>query len=203
MIKPFQAYFSITANQINELYNYLTDDGNKIIRFSDFQDLVHFLEENKREEDQKLVEVNVTQLQYDFIHCNLDELSRIRDIKEFKTFIEEEGCKVGLMIDEWNDVLITNLFNMTMDYFSQKNDHEEFLGYLNLLEERKSVNEFYRRTSVNIEHQADKSIENINGYLNVVIKQIESVKAKESSEGVFEILKHFLKLSDQISSEVS
>lgn len=203
MIKPFQAYFNITANQINELYNYLTDDGNKIIKFSDFQDLVYFLEENKREEDQKLVEINLSQLQYDFIHCHLEELSKIKDIKEFKLFVEEEGSKVGLMIDEWNDILITNLFNMTIDYFSEKNNHEEFLGYLNIIEDRKSVNEFYRRTSVNIEHQSDKSIDNINGFLGVVIKQIEKVKEKDSSEGVFEILKCFLKLSDQISNEVN
>lgn len=202
MIHAFQAYFSLTSNQINELYNYLTEDGNKTIRFRDFKELIFFLEENKKEEETKTIEINLSKNQFNFIKENVIYISKLTNPDDFMLFIESEGKEKTAI--EWDKGLVIDLFNVVVDYFGEKNDHQEFLSYLNIIEKKPKQKkfEYSRRTSINIENQTVKSIGNIKGYLEVAIQEIEEVKASSPSKGVFDIFQNFLRFSDQVSSEV-
>ena len=195
MIKPFQIFFDLTGNQTNELYNSLTEDGKKQIAFVDFQELIYILEDERRNKEARTVELNVTRNQFDFVKENVKLLSSFTSLEELKTFFRENAE------EEWEDSLLENLNTVIKDFFQSGDDFEEFLHYFNIVE--KDKNEFGRKSSLNIENQTSRSVDNVKGILAAAVKKADRVKNNQPSKGVLELFKLFLLLSDQIEIELN
>lgn len=204
MIRNFQTYFDLTSAQINDLYNYVTEDGKKHISFGDFKDLIYFLEENKQSQDKKTLEITVTPDQYAFIEDNLEELPTIRTKELFVEWLRVKTETDGLIKEPWSEELISGFYNMMDDFFEGDDIPEPriLLTYLNVMEPTHSDAGRQRKSSLNVENQNLRSIESIKMQLSSFIEELNGVKSREPSENVYQIFKSSLLLSDNITVEV-
>lgn len=203
MIKSFQAYFELTADQINELYNYVTDDGKKRITFTDFKDLIFFLEENRRNQEQKMIEITVTPNQYVFIEENIVELSSIKDKEAFIDYVRNASPSYERLEDNLSDELLNNLFYMVTDYYGNEStpNPQILLSYINVTEPNFEAAEPVSRNT-DVADQNSRAVEMIKSHLESFIVDLNVIKKKDPSESVYETFKNFLKLSDNVNSEV-
>lgn len=204
MIKSFKSYFELSSDQINDLYNYITEDGKKPINFVDFKELVLFLEQDKQEKNQKMIEITVTHDQYQFIQDNLYDLVRLRTKEELQEWLGSKAGIVGLVKDAWSDTLVNDFFNMMSDFLISEKDSnpQALMSYLNVIESRSSDMSHVRKSSLNVENQNHRAIEAIKLHLSSYIEELNVIKSKEPSESVYSVFKSSLKLSDNITSEV-
>jgi len=205
VIKSFSSDFALTSEQINELYNYVTEDGIKVINFADFRDLVLFLEENKRDQERKSIEITVTPSQYAFIQASIDELSGLKEREAFKEWVRARSATGKQPSETWSDALLDDLFHVVADFYANETspDANALLNCINVEEASMVAGRQRKRNStLDVRAQNAQAVETIRARVEGFIAHANGVKKRQPSEGVYELFKSFLKLSDEIQGEV-
>lgn len=81
MIKPFKNYFKLDTDQLNDLFNLISEDGNKEIKFEHFEELIYILDDNsklkkneKNENNENLLLNLEKEEKKEIIFLNLDQM---------------------------------------------------------------------------------------------------------------------------------
>lgn len=104
----FQRDFSLTWEQINELYNHVTDDSKSELTFEKFEDLVKCLWHNKLIKDTEKTPFFVSQTEMDFIQQNAAQFFEIQELGKFKKMVRE---KMGTAEFELSDETLAKVYS--------------------------------------------------------------------------------------------
>ena len=204
MIKGFQLYFNLTSGQVNDLYNYVTEDGVKALNFSHFKELIVFLDEAKQQEERRMIDIAVTVEQYSFLEKSINEAVAFHTIEDFTEWIRSKSSEEALQ-EQLSEAHINDLFRMISDFKANEKqcDVSELLAYINVIETTHDETDVYRKSSSTIESQSQKVIEAIKVRLSNYIEELSVIKKHDASENIHQIFQSFLKLTDETNIDVN
>ena len=79
MIKPFINYFNLDTHQLNDLFNLISEDGNKEINFGHFEELIYVLDDSKINKNDDFLDLeNLEKEKKDFIILNHDQMKFLK-----------------------------------------------------------------------------------------------------------------------------
>lgn len=205
-MQVFKRDFNLQWDQLNDLYNHLTEDSNIELNFDRFRDFIKCLWHNKLQHEIEHASINVPQYEYDFINRNLKEAAKFNSFVEFKTFMRRKD-ETGFEKADWelDDDLLEKLYSKIEIVRSQLKPIEEILRSLQVTE-RTYKSERNRSASLNdrllsvshndIEKDFDKLKEKQISSLKTLLNYCANIKNCDNSEAINKVLFEILKFGE-------
>lgn len=86
----FQREFGLHWEQINSIYNHLTEDSKQDLTFEKFEDLIKVLAHKKTLNDIEKAPLTLDQFEFDFLRFNADAILKAADVAELKAIVRSK-----------------------------------------------------------------------------------------------------------------
>lgn len=197
-MKVFRHDVTLTPEQLNDLYNYITEDGNRDIDFKMFEEFITCLVNNKKYSEDIVPQTSVKQNQFQLIKGLIDQLSKLREFEAFKDFILSNLDNYQNNIFDWTEDLLLELYSQILRYFVTGNEEtEEFLNMLNV-EEVIEEEGRKRATSISLNSRYSKLKQALKTKFTKFVSEFEHFKDSEPSSGASKIFYEFIKLNQDV-----
>jgi hypothetical protein len=201
-MKKFRKDVFLSAEQLNDFYNLMTDDGNKEMDFVAFEEFITFLEKNKTESEQIYIKTTFKAEQYNLIRDNILIISNIEDVGQLKEFILSKVENYNSSIFDWTDSVLSELHSKMMTFFQLQGANPlQFLNLLNI-EETESYDEHCLFSVSNIKSRFIKLKSQIKLKMNKFIDNFEEFKNINKSRSSKRVLFDLAKLNQEHSESL-
>lgn len=203
----FQRDFNLQWDQLNDLFNHLTDDSNVELNFDRFRDFIKCLWHNKLHNEIENVPVHVLQHEYDYICRNIKEASSSTSYIDFKTSMQRKDDEVTDKTDwELDEDLIERLYSKIELFRANSRSVDEILHSLQIIERTQKTErclsssaQDHRLLSVS-HHEKENDFEKIKekqiSSLKKLLNFCSNIKNCENSEAVTKILFEIMKFGE-------
>lgn len=172
----FQRDFNLQWDQLNDLFNHLTEDSNIELDFARFKDFIKCLWHNKLTSEGENSPIQVLQVEFDFIFKNVQEIYQTYSSADLKKVIfnktKHENDK---NLSEFDEDLIDKLFTRIEYCQIQAKSAEFFLSMLQLVEHR-NKQETILSTSNNERQLSISTTDKPKDFASIRDKQISNIK---------------------------
>ena len=197
-MKFFRHDITLTPEQLNDLYNYITEDGNRDIDFKIFEEFITCLVTSKKYSEDIIPQINLKQNQFQLIKSLIDQLAKLKEFETFKDFMLSNIDNYQNNIFDWTEDLLLELHAQILRYFNTGNeDPDEFLHLLSV-EEVIEEESRKRVTSVSLNSRYSKLKQGLKSKFVRFVSEFEHFKDNEPSNGANKIFYDFIKLNQDM-----
>jgi hypothetical protein len=192
-MKIFRNDTSVTSEQLNNLYNYLTEDGNKDMDFKMFEEFILCLINNKKYSEDVTIQIGIKHSQFRLIKDNVAGIIHLPDADALKDFILPKIEKYNGLVFDWSDNLIADVFTQVKRYFQTGQEApDEFLNIF-YIEEDNEPQDDGKVNSENIGSRFEKLKSSAKLRMNQFVKKFEAFKTEnpdiKSKKILFDLIK--------------
>jgi hypothetical protein len=196
-MKIFRHDITLTPEQLNDLYNYITEDGNRDIDFRMFEEFITCLVNNKKYSEDIVPQISVKQNQYQLIRGLIGQLSKIKEFETFRDFILSNLDSYQNNIFDWSEDLLNDLHaQITRHFHAGDEDTEDFLRLFSVEEAIEDENR-KRATSLSLTSRYSKLKQGLKARFARFVGDFEHFKDTEPSSGANKIFFDFIKLNQE------
>lgn len=203
-MRVFKSDFNLRSEQLNELYNYVTQDGKRTLNFSAFEEFINQLDVTRKPSGDQLLcnELVLRPNQHQLILENFEKLMILKDLASFKDLIVSQIENYNNNLFDWTDDLISDLFQLICKSSLEIETVKQLLLQAIRVEEEALENDGRRRTtsSVSLNTQFNRIKLVMKSRLDTFVKNFEKYKNRMENEESEKLFVELIKFGEHCNS---